>query len=111
LRPQRSPVGILGPFILAIGRELRRALLRYVADPDHKTLATPKLNIVAVNESFSFLDCLDIVGAFHGFIPDEMSINADRVRPVVNHLKVPCWGEHITGLENKLGPVPDAEAN
>jgi hypothetical protein len=29
--------------------------------PDHQALAAPKLNVVAVNESFGFLDCLGIV--------------------------------------------------
>jgi hypothetical protein len=47
---------------------------RLVADPDHKTRAAPKLNIVAVNEALGLLDCLGIVAANQRLVSDEMSI-------------------------------------
>jgi hypothetical protein len=36
-----------------------------VTDPDHKTRAAPKLNVMAVNESLGLLDCLAVIGAYH----------------------------------------------
>jgi hypothetical protein len=41
-----------------------------VTDPDHKTRADPKLNVVAVNESRGLLDCLGVIGAYQRFIPN-----------------------------------------
>jgi hypothetical protein len=41
-------------------------------DPDHKTWAAPKLNVLAVNQSLGFLDCLGIVGARQRLKSNEM---------------------------------------
>jgi hypothetical protein len=57
----------------------------YGTDPDHKTWAAPKLNVLAVNQSLGFLDCLGIVGARQRLKSNEMPINANGVRPVLCH--------------------------
>jgi hypothetical protein len=54
-------------------------------DPDHKTWAAPKLNVLALNQSLGFLDCLGIVGARQRLKSNEMPINANGVRPVLCH--------------------------
>jgi len=50
-------------------------------DPDHKTRAAPKLNVLAVNQSLGFLDCLGIVGARQRLKSNEMPINTNGCTP------------------------------
>jgi hypothetical protein len=60
-----------------------------VADPDHQALAAPKLNVVPVNESLGFLDCLGIVTANQRLKACEMPVAPDGISPVFDHPKVP----------------------
>ena len=58
-----------------------------MADPDHKTRAAPKLNVLAVRHALGLLDCLGIVGAFHRFISNEMSVSSYCVRSIICHAR------------------------
>jgi hypothetical protein len=58
---------------------------RLATDPDHKTRAAPKLNVVTINEALGFLDGLGIVEASQWLVSDEMSVCADPVHPVIHH--------------------------
>jgi hypothetical protein len=57
-----------------------------------RPLATPKLNIVTINEASCFLDCLGIVGANHRLVTDEMTIHASHSSPSV----FPGWNTKST---------------
>src|SRR4051812_4505585 len=56
------------------------ASLRF--DPDHKSLAAPKLNVVVAHHALGLLDCLGIVAASERFKSNEMPVLAHRVRAV-----------------------------
>jgi hypothetical protein len=56
-----------------------------VADPGHKPIAIPKLNVVAVDQALGFLYCLGVVVTNQRLESNEMAVDAHRVRAVFTH--------------------------
>jgi hypothetical protein len=60
-------------------------LLRLVTEPDHKTRATPKLYVVAVNQAFCLSYGLLVVATNERLKSYEMSVGIDGVSPIFHH--------------------------
>jgi hypothetical protein len=77
----------------------RTVLFRTPAEPDHQSIATPKLHIMAIDKALCLLNCFGVVGTEHRLKPDEMPVLADGVGSVFYHRAISRQACYANQLE------------
>jgi hypothetical protein len=80
-------------------------------EPDDEAVTAPKLNVVPIDKTFGFADCLDIISANQRLETYKVTVNPHTICPVLSHpppLNRQVFGRHPRGgthPDHKLAPL------